>query len=189
MTMAESSRLTNHFLIAMPSLADPNFFHTVTYICDHNEQGAMGLVINRPLGIDLGELLPHLQIESDNPMLTAVPIYQGGPVQSDRGFVLHQPLGEWQASLEITDDIALTMSQDIIETIAQGEGPARYLIALGYAGWGAGQLEQEIVENAWLSGPADVDILFDKDAGDRWSASAALLGVELSLLSTDVGHA
>jgi len=187
--MTDAATLTNHFLIAMPALADPNFHQTVTYMCDHNEQGAMGLVINRPLDIELGELLGHLDIEDKRVAQPYVPVYQGGPVQTERGFVLHEGLGQWEATMSVTDNIGVTLSQDIIEAIARGEGPRRFLIALGYAGWGEGQLEAELAANAWLNGPADPTILFDTPIEQRWTASAQLLGVELKNLSTDVGHA
>lgn len=181
--------LTNHFLIAMPALADPNFHHTVTYMCDHNPQGAMGLVINRPLDMGMGELFNHLNISDYDIALGEIPIYQGGPVQTDRGFVLHKPFGEWEASLSIAPNITLTMSQDIIEAIAHGKGPDKYIIALGYAGWGEGQLEQELASNAWLNGPAETSIIFDTSIEQRWNASARLLGVDINQLSNEIGHA
>ena len=184
-----SDQLANQFLIAMPSLADPNFSQTVTYMCDHNEDGAMGLVINRPLDLDIDALLLHLDIKDTRCSTGYIPIYQGGPVQTERGFVLHRDIGQWEASIEVSDDIALTMSQDIIEAIAHDEGPSNYLIALGYAGWGAGQLEEELAANAWLNGPADAAIIFELPVEQRWTASAKHLGVELNNLSTDVGHA
>ncbi len=184
-----ANQLTNQFLIAMPSLADPNFSQTVTYICDHNDEGAMGLVVNRPLDLDIDALLSHLDINAQHHQPDYIPIYQGGPVQTERGFVLHRDIGQWEATMEIFDDIALTMSQDIIEAIARNEGPKDYLITLGYAGWGAGQLEEELAANAWLNGPADPAIIFDTPIEQRWTASARHLGVELKNLSSDVGHA
>jgi putative transcriptional regulator len=187
--MDKSPFLTNHFLIAMPALADPNFFHTVTYICEHNENGAMGIVINRPMDLSLGDVLKQLKIEPSQNIDTAIRIYEGGPVQREHGFVIHSPLGAWDSSLRVTPDIAITTSRDILTAIAHNEGPERYLIALGYAGWGAGQLEQEMSDNAWLSGPADEKILFDMEAEKRWSAAAALLGIDVNLLSSEVGHA
>lgn len=187
--MNKSPFLTNHFLIAMPNLADPNFFHTVTYICEHNEKGAMGIVINRPMEISLGDILRQLNIVPSNNTNIDFPIYDGGPVQRENGFVIHSPVGAWDSTLEITPDIAISTSRDILAAIAHNEGPERHLIALGYAGWGAGQLEQEITDNAWLSGPADESILFDMDTESRWNAAAALLGVDLNLLSSEVGHA
>jgi putative transcriptional regulator len=173
----------------MPTLADPNFSHTVTYMCDHNKDGAMGLVVNRPLDLDINELLSHLNISNTRQNHGYIPIYQGGPVQTERGFVLHRDIGKWEASIVVSDDIALTMSQDIIEAIAHDEGPEEYLISLGYAGWGAGQLEDELAANAWLNGPADPAIIFDVPIEQRWTASAQHLGVELKNLSSDVGHA
>jgi putative transcriptional regulator len=188
--METETSLSDHFLIAMPSLADPNFSRTVTYLCDHNDQGAMGLVINRRLEITLSDILQHVGISDGDPdRANRIPVFQGGPVQMERGFVLHQPLGSWEATLPVTDEIGITMSRDIIEAIARGEPLDHYLIALGYAGWGSGQLENEMAANAWLSGPADPDILFEKPVDDRWSLSAAHLGVDLSLLSSDIGHA
>ena len=181
--------LKNQFLIAMPGLEDPNFFHSVTYICEHNEQGALGLVINRPLDMQLGEILQHIQLQHSEPEARRIQIHLGGPVQQDRGFVVHEPLGNWEATLKVTDRIGITSSIDILQAIANNEGPERSLITLGYAGWGAGQLEQEMAENAWLSGPADPDILFNRPDEERWRAAAASLGVDLDLLSGEAGHA
>ncbi|HHW79099.1 MAG TPA: YqgE/AlgH family protein [Xanthomonadaceae bacterium] len=187
--MIEPSYLTNQFLIAMPTLADPNFFQTVTYISEHNASGALGLVINRPLNLTLGQLLEHLQIVTDRPDLAALPIYHGGPVQPEQGFVVHSPVGHWGATLRVTDDIGITTSRDILQAVARGEGPEHLLVTLGYAGWGPGQLEQELAENAWLSSPADFDILFHTPSDQRWLAAAALLGIDLNLLSANAGHA
>lgn len=183
-----TTNLTNQFLIAMPALADPNFARTVSYICQHNTDGAMGIVINRPLGIHLNEVLTHMEIEISNHSCADMTVFLGGPVQTDRGFVLHQPAGAWESSLRITENLAVTTSRDILSAIAQGNGPDRVLVALGYAGWAAGQLEEEIAENAWLSGPSDTGVLFSVEAGGRWQAAAAGLGVDLSLLSSETGH-
>ena len=187
--MSDSQYLTNQFLIAMPGLEDPNFFHSVTYICEHNDQGALGLVINRPLDMQLGEILQHIKLQHSEPEARQIQVHLGGPVQQDRGFVLHEPLGEWEATLKVTDRIGITSSIDILQAIAKNEGPERSLITLGYAGWGAGQLEQEMAENAWLNGPADPDILFNSPDEERWKAAAASLGVDLDLLSGEAGHA
>lgn len=187
--MTTTSNLSNQFLIAMPSLADPNFQQTVTYMCDHNDDGAMGLVINRPMDLEFAELLSFLKIDDSRAQHPYIPIYQGGPVQTERGFVLHEGIGQWEATLPVTDNIGVTLSQDIIEAIAHGAGPEHFLIALGYAGWGAGQLESELAANAWLNGDADPAIIFDTPIEQRWTASAQLLGVELKNLSSDVGHA
>ncbi|WP_297527291.1 YqgE/AlgH family protein [Thiohalobacter sp.] len=187
--MDPGQSLRNHFLIAMPTLADPNFFHTVTYICEHDEEGAMGIVVNRLTDMSLGDIFAHMHIEARTPDVPDLPVFQGGPVQPERGFVLHQPLGDWEATLRVTEDIGLTASQDILEAMAAGHGPYRALIALGYAGWGAGQLEQEMADNAWLSGPADPTILFETPVKDRWEAAARLIGVDVNLISGDTGHA
>jgi putative transcriptional regulator len=184
-----SSNLTNQFLIAMPSLADPNFSHTVAYVCAHNEDGAMGIVINRPLDMALGEVLRQMELESEIDAVESMPVYHGGPVQTDRGFILHHSDTEWQSSIRISNNIGIATSRDILQAIAAGKGPKDSLVALGYAGWGAGQLEEEIKENAWLSGPADLDIIFNTPSEKRWSAAAALLGVDLDKLSHNVGHA
>lgn len=187
--MSESTSLRNHFLIAMPALADPHFSHTVTYICEHNEEGAMGIVINRPLDVPLSEVLRQMEVEPSKALDTSVLVNEGGPVQPSHGFVIHTPVGAWESSMQINDEIALSTSRDILTAIGHNEGPSRYLIALGYAGWGAGQLEEEMAENAWLSGPADMNILFELPLEQRWEAAARLLGVDLNLLSSDVGHA
>jgi putative transcriptional regulator len=187
--MPFSSTLTNHFLIAMPGLQDPNFARTVTYVCEHSDQGAMGIVINRPLDVALGELLDQLQIPTSWPEARGLPVFQGGPVQTDRGFVLHNAGLTFDSTLSITPDICVTTSRDVLEAIANGEGPTQTLIALGYAGWGGGQLEQEMISNAWLNGPASDDIIFRIDPAARWMAAAQLLGVDLNLLSGEAGHA
>jgi len=181
--------LTNHFLIAMPSLMDPNFHRTVTYLCAHNDEGAMGIVINRPLDLNLGEVLGHMDLESGDPATRGMRVIQGGPVQRERGFVIHEPAGQWDAVLQVSDDIAVATSRDILAAMARGEGPQRALVALGYAGWGAGQLEREVLENAWLSGPADAGIIFDVPFEERWESAARLLGVDVERLSGDAGHA
>ena len=183
------SYLNNHFLIAMPTLDDPHFSHTVTYICEHSPQGAMGVIINRPTELVLGDLLEQLGIEAGDNEIALTPVYNGGPVQIERGFILHQPLGDWDSTLPVNEKTGLTMSQDILEAIAHGMGPDKYHIALGYAGWDEGQLEEELLSNAWLSGPADEKIIFNEPVEQRWQAAAASLGVELNMLSSDVGHA
>jgi len=185
----QTTSLTNHFLIAMPALADPNFYHTVTYICAHNEDGAMGIIINRPLGLSLGDVLQQMQISSRSSHIGRIPIHQGGPVQADRGFVLHQPIGKWDSCIEITGDMGIATSRDIMQAIANGEGPEQVFIALGYAGWAPGQLEREIIENAWLNAPADTSIIFNTPVEQRWHTAAGLMGVDLNKLSIDVGHA
>jgi putative transcriptional regulator len=149
----------------------------------------MGIVINRPMNVDLGDVLEHMDIEAQDPVAARLPIFEGGPVQRERGFVIHRPIGEWDAMLTVSDDLGITTSRDILGAIAKGQGPHQVLIALGYAGWGAGQLEQELAENAWLSIPADDQIIFDTPPHKRWEAAAARLGVDLTLLSNEAGHA
>jgi len=187
--MSSATSFRDHFLIAMPALSDPNFDHSVTYICEHNEEGAMGIIINRQMEITMEEVLGQMEIEPSNRFDTGQKIHEGGPVQLEHGFVLHTPVGAWESSLQVGDDIALTTSRDILSAIAHGEGPRHYLVALGYAGWGPGQLEQEMAANAWLSGPASKRILFELPIEERWAAAAALLGIDLNLLSSDIGHA
>lgn len=182
--------LINHFLIAMPRLDDANFSQSVTYICEHNAEGAMGVTINRPSDILLQDILEQIQIKAINAEIGHQAIYYGGPVQTDRGFILHNKTErQWDASLDITDDIQLTSSKDILEAIANDQGPEKALITLGYAGWGNGQLEQEIANNFWLSCPADSAIIFDTPIEKRWESAASLLGIDLQLLSNDAGHA
>jgi len=180
--------LTDNFLIAMPSLEDPNFHGTVTYMCAHNDDGAMGIVINRPLEIGLGEVLAHLNIELQDEEARNAPVLQGGPVQTERGFVIHEPPGAWDSVLQVSDAIAIATSRDILNSMAQGNGPDRAVVALGYAGWGAGQLEREVLDNAWLSTPADSSIIFDVAAGDRWDKATRMIGVDPSRLMGEAGH-
>ena len=185
-------KLTNHFLIAMPKLADPNFSHTVTLICDHNNEGALGIVINRPLQLQLSELFEHLGMTASTPDIATSRVYAGGPVQMDHGFVLHKPIGHWESTLRVQDQVGLTTSRDILSAIANGEGPDKSLITLGYAGWGPGQLEQEISNNAWLTVPndgEDDEIVFEVPVDKRWQAAASKLGIDLNLLAGDAGHA
>ena len=180
---------TNQFLIAMPSLADPNFQRTVTYVCEHNDRGAMGIVINRPLNLTLGEVFDHMHITAPDRGITRHTVFMGGPVQTERGFVLHQPAGRWDNTLHITQELGLATSKEILEDIARGQGPAEIFVALGYAGWGAGQLEQEMANNAWLSGPADNRVIFQTPWHQRWEAAAAAMGVDVHQLSNQIGHA
>lgn len=185
----EHVSLKNHFLIAMPSMADPNFAQTLTYICEHNEHGAMGIVINRPLEVMVGEVLEQLDIEDYAADFDHLPVLCGGPVQLDRGFVLHRDGSQWDASSNIGAGLCITSSRDILQAIAHGAGPEENLIALGYAGWGDGQLDEEMAQNAWLSVQADPDIIFKTPFEQRWQAAASLLGIDLSLLSMETGHA
>lgn len=181
--------LKNHFLIAMPNMDDPNFTHSLTYICEHNEEGAMGIMINRPMDLTLGEVFSHLKINDYDEDYDDLPVMNGGPVQVERGFVLHQSDFPWSATNEIHEGIHLATSQDILEAIAHNCGPKDHLVALGYAGWGPGQLEEEISQNTWLSVPADPAIIFSTPQEKRWQAAASLLGIDLALLSVEAGHA
>lgn len=187
--MNATASLKNQLLIAMPNLQDPNFARTVTYICEHGEHGAMGIVINRPTDLRLADVLQHMQIEGGMGVAGEQIVYLGGPVEEERGFVLHTHTEPWDSTLAVNGEISITTSRDILEAMARGEGPEHTLVALGYAGWGAGQLEREMQQNAWLSGPVDQSILFELPADQRWEAAAGLLGVDLHLLSTDAGHA
>ncbi len=186
--MTDNTSLRDHFLIAMPALSDPNFDHSVTYICEHNEEGAMGILISRQMDLTMAEVLEQMGIEASSNFDTSLKIHLGGPVQPEHGFVIHSPVGAWESSLQVGEEIALTTSRDILSAIAHGEGPPHYLIALGYAGWGPGQLEQELADNAWLSCRADERILFELPIEQRWGAAAALLGIDLNLLSSEIGH-
>ena len=181
--------LTHQFLIAMPSLSDPNFSQTVTYVCQHDAQGAMGVVINRPTDVSLDSVLEQMELHTDQVDVATQPVYSGGPVNTERGFILHRPVGHWEASLVVGDDIALTRSRDILEAMSLGAGPLEAMLLLGYAGWQAGQLEQEMADNAWLSGPADPAVIFHTPPEQRWQAAARALGVDMTLLSSEVGHA
>ncbi|MCG5512284.1 YqgE/AlgH family protein [Ectothiorhodospira shaposhnikovii] len=183
-----SANFTDQFLIAMPTLADPNFHHAVTYLCEHTDEGAMGIVINHPTDLTLEMVLDHMGISPKVPT-DRIPVYNGGPVQPDRGFILHPADRLWTSTMQVSEHIAVTTSRDILEAMAEGSGPDAYLIALGYAGWGPGQLEQEIGDNAWLTCQADADILFRQPAEKRWQAAAGQLGVDLSLMSGQAGHA
>jgi putative transcriptional regulator len=188
-TARSSDCLRDHFLLAMPGLSEGIFSHSITYICEHGESGAMGIVINQPLDLSVEEIFEHLQITSRQDF-SGMPVMAGGPVQIDHGFVLHRNCeASWEASLKVTGEITLTTSRDILRAIANNTGPQEHLIALGYAGWAAGQLEQELAENSWLTLPADSDVIFSTPADQRLGAAAALLGVDMNLISGQTGHA
>jgi len=191
--MAES--LTKQLLIAMPSMEDPNFSRTVTLICEHTQDGAMGIVVNQPTTLILEELLSSFEAnELDQSNANAKtrhtePVYAGGPVQVDRGFILHDSDKQWESTHIIDNNLSLTTSEDILLAIAQGQGPENALVALGYAGWGAGQLEEEISSNSWLTVPYDAEILFDTPIEKRWQSAATKIGVDVHLISNQTGHA
>jgi putative transcriptional regulator len=180
--------LTQHFLIAMPSMADPHFAKSLTYVCEHNEQGALGVVVNRPIEMNLHSLLEQVSIAPEKEEFKSVAVHFGGPVQVDRGFVLHTPVGDWQATLAVNSDIGLTTSKDILEAVARGEGPRQMLVTLGYAGWAPGQLEHELAQNAWLTVQAKSEVIFDLPAEERLNAAMRLLGIDFAKLSEVAGH-
>ena len=184
-----TASFANHLLIAMPGMEDPNFAKTVTYLCEHNAAGALGIIVNRPGKMRLRDVFKDMNLMCAHPKTATMPIYMGGPIQNERGFVLHSPVGQWTSTLNPGGTIGVTTSRDILEAMAEGEGPPDALIALGYAGWGAGQLEKEILGNTWLNGPADPDVLFNTPAEERWRAAAASLGVDIDRLSGQAGHA
>ena len=189
MTTQHFSTLKNHLLLAMPGLGDPHFSQAVIYVCDHNEEGAMSLVINHPIGVPMRRVFEELELDYAEEVGRR-PLLSGGPVQRERGFVLHKNAARhWESTLEISPDIAITASQDIILDIARNQGPRDSYITLGYAGWGAGQLEQELADNAWLVIPADPAIIFDTPFPERARATAARIGVDLDRLSPRAGHA
>ncbi len=181
--------LTNHFLIAMPAMVDPNFSRSLTYICEHNDKGALGLVVNRPSDMTLSSLFRRLDLPLAGRRLGRTAVFNGGPVQTDRGFVLHQPVGEWKSTLLVEERVGLTTSMDILKAVGKGAGPEKLLVTLGYSGWAAGQLENEILQNAWLTVAAQDTILFDIPAAQRLPAAMALLGVDYARLSEVAGHA
>jgi putative transcriptional regulator len=188
-----SINLTHHFLIAMPAMADPNFSRTLTYICEHNAEGALGVIINRPMEMSLATLFDRVSVPlaagDALAQFSEKPVYFGGPVQTDRGFVLHRPSGEWQSSLRVSGDIALTSSRDILQTMSETGEPHEVLVTLGYSGWSAGQLEWELSQNAWLTVAAEPTIIFDLAPEERLPAAMKLLGVDFANLSDVAGHA
>jgi putative transcriptional regulator len=180
--------LTRHFLIAMPAMVDPHFAKSLTFVCEHNDQGALGIVINRPTEMNLHGLLEQVSIAPETEAFKTVAVHFGGPVQVDRGFVLHTPLGTWQSTLAVGPEIGLTTSKDILEAVAKGAGPRQILVTLGYAGWAPGQLEHELAQNAWLTVQAQPEVIFDLPAEERLAAAMSLLGVDYAKLSEVAGH-
>ena len=184
-----SGYLQQQMLIAMPAMADPNFSRSVTLLCQHNEEGAIGITINRKSSFTLGELLFQLKIPCENEKISSLAVLEGGPVSPDHGFVLHTPVEGFDSSIQINDDIMVTTSRDVLTTIAAGHGPDKFVVALGYAGWGDGQLEFEMRQNAWLSVPADKGILFESALPQRWEKALGKLGINISDLHGVGGHA
>ncbi|MFA6164738.1 MAG: YqgE/AlgH family protein [Methylobacter sp.] len=186
--MTRATYLNNQFIIAMPNLVDPNFAHTVTYLCQHSEDGALGIVINRLTDMKLDEIFKQMDITVTSRAAAEATVFAGGPVQQERGFVIHTSGGDWNATMAVSETISLTTSRDVLEAIAAGEGPEQYLVALGYAGWAEGQLEKEIMDNAWLNTPYGKQILFDTPIDLRWSAAADQIGININQLTAPAGH-
>lgn len=181
--------LANQLLVAMPSMLDPNFARTVALVCQHDAGGALGIVLNRVAPLAIGDVLHQLGLESADPALTGAPVHLGGPVQPERGFVIHDGDTAYDSTLAIAPGLKLTTSRDVLAALAAGRGPRRALLALGYAGWGAGQLEAELLENAWLTVAADHDLVFQEPVESRWEAAARLVGVDIARLSGEAGRA
>jgi len=187
--MMETHSFTNQLLIAMPRLNDPNFNRTVSYVCEHNADGAVAIIINKPTDYNLAFIFEQMHIPVSHPAANQMPVMFGGPVQPDRGFVIHQPAGTWRSSLHVSDDIVVTTSHDILEAIAKGEGPSEFLVALGYAGWSPLQLEAEVASNYWLNCTLDIDVLFHTPAHLRWEFAARSMGIDIHQLGDASGHA
>ncbi|MFY8274297.1 YqgE/AlgH family protein [Pseudoalteromonas sp. SSDWG2] len=182
--------LTNHFLVAMPSLQEPFFKHAVAYICEHNEDGAMGLVINQPIDVTVGELLDKIEIDNDKSTVAAASqVFAGGPVKTDRGFVLHTPKPGYASSQSLSSNIMITTSKDVLASLTTSDAPEDFIITLGYAGWSEGQLEQELLDNSWLVIEADPSIIFNTPINERWHKALALVGIDADKLSLEAGHA
>jgi putative transcriptional regulator len=192
MTLPELN-LANHFLIAMPSMLDPIFNGSVIYLCEHNPRGALGVVINKPIDMTMEVLFDRIDLKLDilpgGTSTAGNQVMFGGPVQDDRGFVLHTPVGAFSSTLKVTDEIAFTTSRDVLEAVASGEEPHRLLVSVGYSGWSAGQLEEEIAKNGWLTVAADPAVMFDLPIEERYVAAIKLLGIDPMMLTAEAGHA
>jgi putative transcriptional regulator len=186
---SSESTLTNHLLIAMPTLADPNFSQTVALICEHSDKGALAIVLNKPLPMKLSDVLSQMKLEPTNDSIAELPVLRGGPVNTDRGFVLHRPGGKWDHTHKVSESIQVTTSRDVLAAMARGDGPTDAFIALGYAGWEAGQLEKEMRENAWLTMPVDARVVFELPFEDRWHGAWRLMGIDVERLAPSAGHA
>jgi putative transcriptional regulator len=180
--------LSNQFLMAMPGMVEGSLAGAVIYVCEHTQKGALGLVINRPTDLTLGTLFERIDLQLEIAPAKDTPVYFGGPVQTDRGFVLHAPAGDYSSSINL-GELALTTSRDVLQAVADGSGPARMLVTLGYAGWGAGQLENEMAQNAWLNVSANLQVIFDVPPDERYQAALKLLGFDPVMLAGDAGHA
>ena len=193
---SEAINLTNQFLIAMPGMGDGTFAGTVVYLCEHTEKGALGLVINKPIDIKLKNLFEKVELPLEREDLIEAPVFFGGPVQIERGFVLHERLGgdaadggHYSSSLQIEGGLEMTTSKDVLEAISNGAGPKKLLVTLGYSGWGAGQLEDEISRNGWINVNAERGIIFDTPVEQRYEKALSLLGIDARMLSQEAGHA
>ncbi|PXX96631.1 YqgE/AlgH family protein [Halomonas sp. LBP4] len=181
--------LKNHFLMAMPHLEDPNFAGSLSYLCDHDDNGTMGVIVNRPLELTLDALFEQLELGGEASPHRNAPVYYGGPVHKDRGFILHRGTSDvWDSSIQVAEGIALTTSMDMLQALAAGEGPEQFLVCLGCAGWESGQLETELMDNAWLTVEGRADILFEVPPEQRLSAAAGILGIDLNLMTREAGH-
>jgi putative transcriptional regulator len=185
----QGSCLAGHFLIAMPAMEDPNFKGTVTYICEHSEQGALGVVVNRQTDLTMASLFDQIEMKPSDLSLAQRKVRFGGPVGVEHGFVLHRSHGTWNSSIVVSDELSLTTSKDILEALALGNGPTDWMLTLGYAGWGAGQLEEEIAANAWLTVEANAELLFDTPADALFDTAMLRLGISKFSLSNVAGHA
>ncbi len=185
--MTLTTCLKHHFLLAMPGLTADYFGNSITYIAEHNDDGALGFMVNRPLALSLGDLLAQLGIESHGDLVA--PVLEGGPVKTERGFILHSDDKQYESSVALGNGVMLSTARQILEAIGARTGPDRFLVALGYAGWEAGQLEQELAENAWLTCPASREILFDVPFEERIDKAARSLGIDFRLMSSQAGHA
>jgi len=187
--MNPQNSLNNQLLIAMPGMADPNFSTTVTLVCEHNDEGALGIVINRPSNLDLAGLFEQLAVDDVDEAIASTPVLDGGPVAPERGFVLHTPSREFENSVAVSDDVQLTFSRDVLHSLAAGTGPDRSVVALGYAGWQPGQLEAEMLHNTWLTVPATAELIFEVPFEERWTYAAESMGVDIKKISPHAGHA
>ena len=187
--MSSNTSLANHLLIAMPSLVDPHFSKAVVYVCEHHVQGTFGLIINKPMQFPLGLVFDQLQIEPVHVESNHLPLMFGGPLQRERGFVIHRPMGEWRSSLSLQDDVTITTSNDIIRAIAQDTGPKDVLVTMGYAAWTGEQLDKEIMDNIWLVCPYTPELLYDVPFDERWEYAGLTIGVKMNQLSSSSGHA
>ena len=185
----DGAHLGGQLLLAMPALADPNFYRSAVLICEHGDEGALGLIVNRPMQLELGAILDQLDLNAAREDIATLPVYSGGPVETQRGFVIHDAVGAFADSLDLGNRLAVSSSSDILSAISEARGPAHFMVVLGYAGWGPGQLESELRENAWLSVPATPELIFDTPVNERWRRAAIQIGIDPLRLSSESGQA